>query len=147
MAARALAAFVTATTRGDAALFDDRRACAMLTAGLQFYRQALQFECYAFAILPAELQLLIKPKPRGGGVSEVLKNVKGLFAGKYNKLRGTSGQVGAMIMGLGRALVLANSELEDPLRDGKFLTRDSRMVERKKYGRKKARKSFQFSKR
>ena len=60
---------------------------------------------------------------------------------------GTSGQVGAMIMGLGRALVVANSELEDPLRDGKFLTRDSRMVERKKYGRKKARKSFQFSKR
>ncbi|MHC5020920.1 MAG: transposase [Planctomycetota bacterium] len=65
----------------------------MLTAGLQFYRQALQFRCYAFAILPAELQLCIAPKPRGGGVSEVMKNVKGLFAGKYNKLRGTSGPV------------------------------------------------------
>lgn len=60
---------------------------------------------------------------------------------------GTSGQVGAMIMGLGRALLEANGELEGTLRDGKFLTRDSRMVERKKYGRKKARKSFQFSKR
>jgi len=60
---------------------------------------------------------------------------------------GPSGQVGAMIMGLGRALVSANSELAVVLRDNKFLTRDSRMVERKKYGRKKARKSFQFSKR
>jgi len=60
---------------------------------------------------------------------------------------GTTGQVGAMVMGLGRALLTANSELEEPLRDGKFLTRDSRMVERKKYGKKKARKSFQFSKR
>jgi small subunit ribosomal protein S9 len=60
---------------------------------------------------------------------------------------GTTGQVGAMVMGLGRALLSANSELEGSLRDGKFLTRDSRMVERKKYGKKKARKSFQFSKR
>lgn len=91
--ARALASFVTATTRGDATLFDDARACAMLTAGLQFYRHALQFECYAFAVLPSELQLLLKPTPRGGGVSEILKNVKGLFAGKFNKLRGTTGPV------------------------------------------------------
>jgi len=90
---RALASFVTATTRADAPLFADPRACAMLTAGLQFYRQALRFECYAFVILPAELQLCLKAKPRAGGVSEVLKNVKGLFAGKYNKLRGTRGPV------------------------------------------------------
>ena len=60
---------------------------------------------------------------------------------------GTSGQVGAMIMGLSRALLEANTEHEGTLRDGSYLTRDSRMVERKKYGRKKARKSFQFSKR
>ncbi len=60
---------------------------------------------------------------------------------------GTSGQVGAIVMGLGRALLDANAELEGSLRNGKYLTRDSRMVERKKYGRKKARKSFQFSKR
>ena len=93
MAARPLAAFVTATTRADAPLFNDTRACAMLVAGLQFYRQALEFQCYAFVLLPAELQLLIAPKPRGGGVSEILKNVKGLFAGKYNKLRGTQGPV------------------------------------------------------
>lgn len=60
---------------------------------------------------------------------------------------GTSGQAGAFVMGLGRALLEANPELEETLRRGKYLTRDARMVERKKYGRKKARKSFQFSKR
>lgn len=60
---------------------------------------------------------------------------------------GVNGQVGAMIMGLGRALLASNPEHIEALRTGKFLTRDSRMTERKKYGRKKARKSFQFSKR
>ena len=60
---------------------------------------------------------------------------------------GISGQAGAFVMGLGRALIKVNSEYEDVLRRGKFLTRDARMTERKKYGRKKARKSFQFSKR
>ena len=60
---------------------------------------------------------------------------------------GVSGQSGALAMGLSRALSVANEELTQTLRDGKFLTRDARMVERKKYGRKKARKSFQFSKR
>ena len=60
---------------------------------------------------------------------------------------GTSGQAGAFIMGLARALLEANGEFEETLRRGKYLTRDARMVERKKYGRKKARKSFQFSKR
>ena len=60
---------------------------------------------------------------------------------------GISGQAGAFVMGLGRALVKINGDLEETLRRGKFLTRDARMTERKKYGRKKARKSFQFSKR
>lgn len=60
---------------------------------------------------------------------------------------GVTGQVGAMLMGMGRALLAANSENLEALREGKFLTRDARMIERKKYGRKKARKSFQFSKR
>ncbi|MCI0650981.1 MAG: 30S ribosomal protein S9 [Planctomycetes bacterium] len=60
---------------------------------------------------------------------------------------GVSGQAGAFVMGLGRALASANGEFGQPLRDGRFLTRDARMVERKKYGRKKARKSFQYSKR
>ena len=60
---------------------------------------------------------------------------------------GTTGQAGAIRMGMSRALVAAAPETFDALRNAGFLTRDSRMVERKKYGQKKARKSFQFSKR
>ncbi|MBI9016697.1 MAG: 30S ribosomal protein S9 [Phycisphaerae bacterium] len=60
---------------------------------------------------------------------------------------GTTGQAGAILMGLSRALIAADPATFQALRDGGFLTRDSRMVERKKYGQKKARKSFQFSKR
>ena len=60
---------------------------------------------------------------------------------------GTSGQAGALRHGLARALVVANEEFRRPLRKNGFLTRDSRMVERKKYGQPGARKRFQFSKR
>jgi len=60
---------------------------------------------------------------------------------------GLSGQVGAIQLGMARALIKYNEELRKPLRDAGFLTRDPRMVERKKYGRPKARKRFQFSKR
>ncbi len=60
---------------------------------------------------------------------------------------GPSGQAGAVVMGLARALRRADASLEAPLKEGGYFTRDSRMSERKKYGRKKARKSFQFSKR
>jgi small subunit ribosomal protein S9 len=60
---------------------------------------------------------------------------------------GISGQAGALRHGLARALVVANEEYRAPLRRGGYLTRDSRMVERKKYGRPGARKRFQFSKR
>lgn len=60
---------------------------------------------------------------------------------------GLTGQSGAMRLGIARALRVADAGLEDTLRDGGFLTRDSRMVERKKYGQKKARRRFQFSKR
>jgi len=60
---------------------------------------------------------------------------------------GVSGQAGALRHGLARALVVANEELRKPLRGGGYLTRDSRMVERKKYGQPGARKRFQFSKR
>ena len=60
---------------------------------------------------------------------------------------GISSQAGAVQLGLARALVKYRSDLETTLRDHGYLTRDSRMVERKKYGHKKARKSFQFSKR
>jgi small subunit ribosomal protein S9 len=60
---------------------------------------------------------------------------------------GLSGQAGAIIHGLSRALVSIDSNLKKTLKKNKLVTRDSRKVERKKYGRKKARRSFQFSKR
>ncbi|MDP2698259.1 30S ribosomal protein S9 [Thalassospira sp.] len=60
---------------------------------------------------------------------------------------GLSGQAGAVRHGISRALTLFEPELRKPLKAGGFLTRDSRAVERKKYGRAKARRSFQFSKR
>jgi small subunit ribosomal protein S9 len=60
---------------------------------------------------------------------------------------GLSGQAGAVRHGLSRALTLFEPDLRKPLKVAGMLTRDSRVVERKKYGRAKARKSFQFSKR
>ena len=60
---------------------------------------------------------------------------------------GLSGQAGAIIHGLSRALVQADSSLKKILKKNKLTTRDSRKVERKKYGHRKARRSFQFSKR
>ncbi len=60
---------------------------------------------------------------------------------------GLSGQAGAIIHGMSRALVSMDNSLKKILKKNKFTTRDSRKVERKKYGRKKARRSFQFSKR
>ena len=60
---------------------------------------------------------------------------------------GLSGQAGAVRHGISKALNLCEPELRGVLKAGGFLTRDSRVVERKKYGRAKARRSFQFSKR
>jgi small subunit ribosomal protein S9 len=60
---------------------------------------------------------------------------------------GSTGQAGAIRLGIARALIEANDEHRSALRAAGFLTRDPRMVERKKYGQKKARKRFQFSKR
>ena len=60
---------------------------------------------------------------------------------------GLSGQAGALRHGISRALTFYEPELRTILKKGGFLTRDSRVVERKKYGRRKARRSFQFSKR
>ena len=60
---------------------------------------------------------------------------------------GFTGQAGAIILGLGRALKRYDPNLEPILRDNNFLTRDSRKVERKKYGQAGARRRFQFSKR
>ncbi|OSQ39055.1 30S ribosomal protein S9 [Thalassospira mesophila] len=60
---------------------------------------------------------------------------------------GLSGQAGAVRHGISRALINFEPELRKVLKAGGFLTRDSRAVERKKYGKAKARRSFQFSKR
>lgn len=60
---------------------------------------------------------------------------------------GLSGQAGAIRHGIAKALSNYEPDLHPTLRKGGFITRDSRVVERKKYGRRKARRSFQFSKR
>ena len=60
---------------------------------------------------------------------------------------GLTGQAGAIILGLSRALVMFEPDLKQTLKKEKLTTRDSRSVERKKYGRRKARRSYQFSKR
>jgi small subunit ribosomal protein S9 len=60
---------------------------------------------------------------------------------------GLSGQAGAVRHGISKALTNFEPDLRTVLKKGGFLTRDSRVVERKKYGRAKARRSFQFSKR
>lgn len=72
--------------------------------------------------------------------------------GKYDvhvnvKGGGHTGQAGAVLLGVARALVAADKRSEPQLREAGYLTRDSRRVERKKYGRRKARRRFQFSKR
>ncbi len=69
---------------------------------------------------------------------DVFVNVKG---------GGTTGQAGAVLLGLARAIRSYDAELEPALRSGRYLTRDSRKVERKKYGQRGARRRFQFSKR
>ena len=74
----------------------------------------------------------------GGAGFDIFVTVKG---------GGTTGQAGAVMQGIARALKSYDPGLLPQLREGGFLTRDSRMVERKKYGRPKARKRFQFSKR
>lgn len=60
---------------------------------------------------------------------------------------GYKGQAEAIRMAIARVLVKLNEDFRKPLKDQRFLTRDARVVERKKYGKPKARKSFQFSKR
>ena len=72
------------------------------------------------------------------GQYDVMVNVSG---------GGYKGQSEAIRMAISRALVKVNEDFKKPLKDKNFLTRDARVVERKKYGKPKARKSFQFSKR
>ncbi len=75
---------------------------------------------------------------KSDGEFDIIVNVEG---------GGIRGQAEAVRLGIARALVQANAEHKPVLRKEGLLTRDSRMVERKKYGRRKARRRFQFSKR
>ncbi|WP_417258886.1 30S ribosomal protein S9 [Celeribacter sp.] len=87
------------------------------------------------------LQLIVKQPSQVAGVEgefDVVATVKG---------GGLSGQAGAVKHGISKALQLYNPELRGALKAAGFITRDSRVVERKKFGRRKARRSFQFSKR
>lgn len=91
---------------------------------------------------PTEVLQIILNQPfstvNGVGGYDVKVNVRG---------GGVAGQAEATRMAIARALVELNAEFRPALKKEGFLTRDSRMVERKKYGRAKARRRFQFSKR
>jgi len=92
-----------------------------------FQKQNLQISIFRpLALVKRENEFDVKCSVKGGGLS---------------------GQAGAIIHGLSRAIVLFEPELRTTLKKAKLTTRDSRAVERKKYGRRKARRSFQFSKR
>ncbi|HDR28588.1 30S ribosomal protein S9 [Rhodovulum tesquicola] len=87
------------------------------------------------------LQMILRQPFQVAGVSDqfdVMATVKG---------GGLSGQAGAVKHGISKALQLYDPSLRAPLKAAGFLTRDSRVVERKKFGKRKARRSFQFSKR
>jgi small subunit ribosomal protein S9 len=92
-----------------------------------FKKQNLQIAiCRPFSVVKRENEFDIRCSVKGGGLS---------------------GQAGAVIHGISRALVEYEADLKSALKKEKLTTRDSRAVERKKYGRRKARRSFQFSKR
>jgi small subunit ribosomal protein S9 len=87
------------------------------------------------------LQMLLKQPLRAANRIDQFDVVATVTGG------GLSGQAGAVRHGISKALTYFEPELRPVLKKGGFLTRDSRVVERKKYGRAKARRSFQFSKR
>ena len=92
-----------------------------------FKKQNLQMAIFKpFAVVKRENEFDVKCSVKGGGLS---------------------GQAGAIIHGIARAIVKFEPELKPTLKKNKLTTRDSRAVERKKYGHRKARRSFQFSKR
>lgn len=92
---------------------------------------------FARPVLQMVLQQPIVAANRNGQYDVVVKVAGG----------GLSGQAGAVRHGISKALTYYEPELRGVLKKGGFLTRDSRVVERKKYGKAKARRSFQFSKR
>lgn len=91
-----------------------------------FPRIALQQLVRGVLTVAGETQYDIKATATGGGIA---------------------GQAGAIKHGIAKAMVLSNDEMRTPLREIGALTRDPRVKERKKYGRKRARRGFQFSKR
>ena len=92
-----------------------------------FKNQNLQIAvCRPFVVVKRENEFDVRCSVKGGGLS---------------------GQAGAIMHGIARGLVLFEPDLKPALKKEKLTTRDSRAVERKKYGRRKARRSFQFSKR
>ena len=97
-------------------------------------------EMNAYFARPVLQMVLAQPFEVAGVVGEfdVMATVKG---------GGLSGQAGAVKHGISKALQLYEPSLRGPLKAAGFLTRDARVVERKKYGKRKARRSFQFSKR
>ena len=110
-------------------------------------------------IKPGEGKLLINKRQLGDYFAReqdrksILSPLKSVDAEKsfdvFVNVRGggTSGQAGATVLGIARALVNYDENYVHALREGRYLTRDGRMVERKKPGQKGARKRFQFSKR
>lgn len=93
-----------------------------------------------YFVVPAQQEAVMAALNATGAVGryDLLINVQG---------GGTTGQSGAILMGISRALCKHDEAHEAKLRSYSYLTRDSRMKERKKYGQKGARASFQFSKR
>ena len=92
-----------------------------------FKKQSLQMAIFRpFTIVKRENEFDVKCSVKGGGLT---------------------GQAGAIVHGIARAIVKFEPELKTTLKKNKLTTRDSRVVERKKYGHRKARRSFQFSKR
>ena len=89
---------------------------------------------------PAHQLIVTRPLEEINGANDY--NVKCMVRGG-----GLTGQAGAIIHGISRALVIIDSSFKKTLKKSKLTTRDPRKVERKKYGRRKARRSFQFSKR
>jgi small subunit ribosomal protein S9 len=97
---------------------------------------------------PLEVYLPTEIRQRAVTAALDLTETRGQFDVIVNaKGGGLTGQAGATQLGIARCLAEYNEELRKPLRDAGYLTRDPRMVERKKPGQPKARKKFQFSKR
>ena len=124
-------------------------------AGKRTEQIQIQAPLHGFRQVPEEVGrqrvFLCRQEPQVAG-----RNMQPLVAanrtGQYDVIctvsgGGLSGQAGAVRHGISKALTYFEPELRGPLKKGGFLTRDSRVVERKKYGRAKARRSFQFSKR